>query len=62
MENGSSSIDNPSLTIQLDKSEFDEYPYMDTFYMLDTDRDRLTNDSDGDYDRTLRSTGGGYDD
>lgn len=62
MENGTSSINNPSLTIQLSDSEFDEYPYMDTFYMLDIDRDILTNDSDGNYDRTLRSTGGGYDD
>lgn len=62
MENGTSSIDNPSLTIQLDDSDFEEYPYMDTFYMLDVDSNTLTNDSDNSYDRMLRSTGGGYDD
>jgi len=61
MENGTESINNPSLTIQLKDSDFEYYPYLDTFYMLDENYDRLTNDSDNSYDKCLRSTGGGYD-
>lgn len=62
MENGVSSENNPSLTIKLKNSDFEEYPYLDTFFFLDTNMDKLTNDPDNGYDRTLRSTGGGYDD
>lgn len=62
MENGTISDNNPSLTIQLKDTDFEEYPYLDTFYMLNTSNDTLTNDPDNGYDRILRSTGGGYDD
>lgn len=62
MENGVATDNNPSLTIKLKESDYEEYPYLDTFYMLNTDRDTLTNDPDSGYDRILRSTGGGYDD
>lgn len=62
MENGTTSQDAGSLTIKLvSPTDYDEYPYMDTFYMLDTEKDRLTNDSEMSYDRCLRSTDGGYD-
>jgi hypothetical protein len=62
MENGDTAISSPSLTIKLDNSDYDEYPYMDTFYMLDIGNDILTNDSNIDYDRILRSTDGEFDD
>lgn len=61
MENGSISDAGSSLIIKLKHSDFDRYPYLDTFCFLDVDNDILTNDNDQSYDRTLRDTGGGYD-
>ena len=61
MENGSSSEKNPSIIIELDSVEYDEYPYLDTFFYVDTDSNYITNDGNKSYDRTLRDTCGGYD-
>ncbi len=60
MENGTDSR-SASETIELKKSDFEYYPYLDTFFLLDTDSDTLTNDYDNDHDRELRDTDGGYD-
>ncbi len=49
--------------IDLDHSDFKSYPYMDNMYILDVDDDTLYNgetDCCGSGYRTLRDTGGGY--
>lgn len=61
MENGTTSEQAVSLTIKLEECDFEYYPYLDTFYYLDTDNSVLTNDNDNPHDRYLRDTDGGWD-
>jgi hypothetical protein len=61
LENGSKSESDVLVYINLKLSEFHRYPYLDTFFFLNTDENVLTNDSDYPSNRELRSTSGGYD-
>lgn len=49
-----------SITVDLDKSEFDRYPYCDTLCYLSTNNDTISNDSD-DYEYELKNTNGSAD-
>lgn len=46
--------------VQLRFSMYDEYPYMDTMMYLN-DNNKIMSNRDDDYTKTLRDTGGGYD-
>ena len=61
MQNGTESKDSGTIIIKLKKTSFDSYPYLDTFFYLNMRDKYLTNDDDEPRDRSLRSTGGGYD-
>ena len=48
-----------SISIELEKTDFSEYPYLDTMSYLDSNYGILYNDSDSDYDKELLSISGG---
>lgn len=58
--NGSSVI-NGLIIVDLEETEFDDYPYLDTLPYLSYDNKTLSNDSDG-ANITLEDTEGGYSD
>lgn len=55
---------NERATVELKNSDFDEYPYMDTFKRLQRSKNLLINDDDDDYEGCyiMTHTDGGYDD
>ena len=53
-------IKDPIYTVSLTKSQFDDYPYVDTLTYIDFSGKKLSNERDG-MDGELCSTGGGWD-
>ncbi len=46
ISNGSRTITRPDIVCDLDRAEFDMYPYMDTMYCIDVENNKAANDSD----------------
>lgn len=59
--NGSETITNPSITVNIDNGEHEMYPYVDTMCYLNNKFNRLTNFEDKSVERLLKDTGGGWD-
>lgn len=59
--NGSETIINPKITVNIDNGEHEYYPYIDTMCYLNNDFNRLTNFEDESTKRLLKDTGGGWD-
>lgn len=60
ISNGKKSITDPSMFVKLKQSEFEYYPYCDTFCYLVTDYKILSNEMNDDTDKELRDTDGSF--
>ncbi len=59
--NGSDTIANPKIIVDIDNGDLEYYPYIDTMCYLNNDFNRLTNFEDESAERILKDTSGGWD-